>query len=104
MSRPTTTEPTSDHLGPMTKTVLDNALLLEAIAGSDDIDDRGFAALVPGDVPHYVELLQCRKSPKDISDIRIGIVTESLTGAALDPRVKDTFLRAAEGNIPRSLL
>lgn len=29
-----------DHVGPMTNTVLDNALMLEAIAGSDGIDGR----------------------------------------------------------------
>ncbi|KAF2656972.1 amidase [Lophiostoma macrostomum CBS 122681] len=90
-------EPTNDHLGPMTRTVLENALLLEAIAGSDNIDDRGFAAPAPQDTPHYAETLQRRESPKDLGNIRIGIVTESLTGAALDPWVKDTFLRAAEG-------
>ena len=36
-------EPTNDHLGPMTRTVLENAHFLEAIAGNDNIDDRSFA-------------------------------------------------------------
>ena len=91
-------EPTNDHLGPMTRTVLDNALLLEAIAGADNIDDRGFAAPNPQDIPRYAGILQRRESPKNLSGIRIGIVSESLTGAALDPRVRDTFLTAAKGN------
>lgn len=90
-------EPTNDHLGPMTPTVLDNALLLQAIAGTDGIDDRGFAAPAPRDVPRYAENLQSRSKPKDLSGVRIGIVSESLTSPVLDPRVKQTFLKAAEG-------
>jgi amidase len=89
-------EPTNDHLGPMTKTVLENALLLQAIAGTDDIDDRGFAAPAPGAIPQYYETLKSLVSAKDLTGLRIGIVSESITGASLDPRVKDTFLEAAE--------
>lgn len=90
-------EPTNDHLGPMTRNVLENALLLQAISGSDNIDDRGFAAPSPRDIPKYYENLKNRPSPKDLSGLRIGIVSESLTGPVLDPRVKDTFLKAVEG-------
>lgn len=90
-------EPTNDHLGPMTKTVLDNALLLQAIAGSDNIDDRGFAAPAPGDVPRYYDNLKGLSSPLDLTGLRVGIISESLTGAALDLRVRGTFLKAAEG-------
>ncbi|KAF2469092.1 amidase [Lindgomyces ingoldianus] len=90
-------EPTNDHLGPMTKTVMDNALLLQAIAGSDNIDDRGFAAPAPSAIPHYHNNLTNLEAPKNLSGIRIGIISESLTGAVLDPRVRDTFLKAAEG-------
>ncbi|KAF2110968.1 amidase signature domain-containing protein [Lophiotrema nucula] len=90
-------EPTNDHLGPMTRTVLDCAALLEAVAGTDDIDDRGFAAPAPGDVPQYYANLKGRKEPKDLQGLRIGIISESLMGAVVDPRVKETFLTAAEG-------
>jgi len=90
-------EPTNDHLGPMTRTVLDNALLLEAISGTDDIDDRGFAAPVPGKVPHYYDNLKQLDKPQDLTGIRIGIISESLAGAVLDPRLKATFLKAADG-------
>ncbi|KAF2186423.1 amidase signature enzyme [Zopfia rhizophila CBS 207.26] len=88
-------EPANDHLGPITKTVLDNALLLEAIAGSDNIDDRGFAAPHPKDIPHYHENLKQVKLPQDLAGFRIGIISESLTSAILDPRVKHTFLNGA---------
>ncbi|KAF2644567.1 amidase [Massarina eburnea CBS 473.64] len=88
-------EPTNDHLGPMTKNVLDNALLLQAIAGSDNIDDRGFASPAPDAAPKYFDNLSKLETPQDLSNFKIGIVAESLTGAVLDPRVKETFLKAA---------
>ncbi|ORY13897.1 amidase signature domain-containing protein [Clohesyomyces aquaticus] len=90
-------EPTNDHLGPMTRTVLDNALLLQAIAGSDNIDDRGFAAPPPSGIPRYYEILKGMKTPKDLTGVRIGIISESLLGDVVDRRVRKTFLRAAEG-------
>lgn len=74
----------------MTRTVADNALLLEVLAGSDGIDDR-FACPYP--VPQYFANL---RQSKNLSHIRIGIITESLTSLVLDGRVKDTFLKAAE--------
>lgn len=90
-------EPTNDHLGPMTKTVLDNALLLQAIAGSDNIDDRGFAAPAPDAIPRYYENLKKLESPKNLSSFKIGVISEGLIGAVVDTRVKETFLKAAEG-------
>ncbi|TKA77383.1 hypothetical protein B0A55_03219 [Friedmanniomyces simplex] len=90
-------EPTNDHLGPMTRTVLDNALLLQAIAGTDNIDDRSFAAPYPIKIPKYYDILQTVNEPKRLSGIKIGIITESLQVPVLDPRVKDCFLAAAEG-------
>ncbi|QDS70393.1 hypothetical protein FKW77_009295 [Venturia effusa] len=85
-------EPTNDHLGPMTRTVADNALLLEVLAGSDGIDDR-FACPFP--VPRYFANLR-KSRTKDLGHVRIGIITESLTSPVLDARVRDTFLKAAE--------
>lgn len=89
-------EPTNDHLGPMTRTVLENALLLQAVAGTDNIDDRGFAAPTPANIPKYWSILSGVEDPKKLSGLKIGIITESLGGSVLDPRVKATFLRAAE--------
>lgn len=85
-------EPTNDHLGPMTRTVADNALLLEVLAGSDGIDDR-FAC--PSPVPRYFANLK-QSQWKDLSHIRVGIISESLNSPVLDARVKETFLKAAE--------
>lgn len=56
-----------DTMGPMTKTVADAALVLQAIAGADAHD----STTVPGDVPKYFENL----SP-EISGLTIGIPKE----------------------------
>jgi amidase len=37
------------------------------------------------------------EAPKDLTGVKFGIISESLTGAVVDPRVKDTFLNAVEG-------
>jgi amidase len=80
----------------MTRTVLDNALLLGAIAGSDNIDDRGFAAPPPSRVQDYYRSLRELADPQDLSGFRIGIISESLDSAVLDSRVKTTFMHATE--------
>lgn len=79
----------------MTRTVLENALLLQAIAGTDNIDDPGFAAPAPENVPKYSATLSSCDAPEDLTGLKVGIISESLTGAVLDPRVKSTFLQAA---------
>lgn len=89
-------EPTNDHVGPMTRTVLDNALLLQAIAGNDWIDDRSFGSPLPADIPKYHANLLSNTNPLDLSGIKIGVITESLTMPGLDPRVLATFLSSIE--------
>jgi aspartyl-tRNA(Asn)/glutamyl-tRNA(Gln) amidotransferase subunit A len=56
---------TLDHVGPMTRTVADNALMLEAIAGHDPLDP-GSAASVPG---RYAARLD-----HGVRDLRVGFV------------------------------
>ena len=56
---------TLDHIGPMTRTVADNALMLQAIAGHDALDP-GSAASVNG---HYAANLD-----RGVRDLRIGFV------------------------------
>ena len=89
-------EPTNDHLGPMTKNVIDNARLLKAIAGTDWLDDRSYGALEPEKLPSYHALLEQAPEPKDLTGVRIGILTESLKGPALDKRVLKCFHAAAK--------
>jgi aspartyl-tRNA(Asn)/glutamyl-tRNA(Gln) amidotransferase subunit A len=56
---------TLDHIGPMTRTVEDNALMLEAIAGHDPLDS-GSAPARPG---HYRSKLE-----RGVRDLRVGFV------------------------------
>ena len=56
---------TLDHIGPMTRTVADNALMLQAIAGHDPLDP-GSAATLNG---HYAANLD-----RGVRDLRIGFV------------------------------
>lgn len=90
-------EPTNDHLGPMTQKVLDNALLLQAIAGNDNIDDRSYAAPWPEKVPRYYDILKTINQPQSLYGIKIGIVKESLELSVLDPRVRTCFDHAVDG-------
>lgn len=90
-------EPTNDHTGPMTRGVLDNARLLQAVAGSDGIDDRSFAAPVPQAVPDYVGSLLAQPDPQNLAGVRIGIIAESLNRPAMDPRITRTFAAAMDG-------
>jgi aspartyl-tRNA(Asn)/glutamyl-tRNA(Gln) amidotransferase subunit A len=53
-----------DHVGPMTRTVADNALLLNAMAGHDPADDTSSAA----PVPDYTRALQ-----RGVRRMRVGV-------------------------------
>src|SRR5260370_2549138 len=60
-------EITLDHTGPMTRSVRDNALLLEVLAGADGLDPRQIAP----QVANYTEALE-----GGVKGLRIGIVKE----------------------------
>jgi len=76
-------EATVDHLGPITSSVADNALLLEVIAGDDGLDPRQYAPRTS----RYTEALK-----QGIEGLRIGVVREgfNLPNATpgLDAKVK----------------
>ncbi len=67
-----------DHIGPLTKTVKDSALILRVIAGRDPLDST--SAEVP--VPNYVEQME-----KPVQGLRIGIPKEYFA-EGLDPEVR----------------
>lgn len=79
----------------MTRTVLENAVLLQAIAGTDNIDDRGFAAPKMKGLPNYCQAIRELPSERPLTGRKIGIITESLITPATDPRVVNTFRTAA---------
>jgi aspartyl-tRNA(Asn)/glutamyl-tRNA(Gln) amidotransferase subunit A len=67
-----------DHIGPLTKTVKDAAIILQAIAGRDPMDST--SADVP--VPDYVSELK-----KPVSGLKIGVPQEYF-GEGLDSEVR----------------
>ena len=76
-----------DHLGPITATVEDNALLLECIAGSDPLDPRTAGAPPPDD---YRAALG-----KNIAGLSIGVVAEGFGHRNSMPEVDATVRRAS---------
>lgn len=79
-------EPYLDHVGPITATVRDNALLLEVLAGPDGIDFRQAA---PPAQP-YTELLD-----GGIKNMKIAIVREGFALEGSDPEINTKVLEAA---------
>ena len=79
-------ESTIDHLGPMTATVSDNALLLEVIAGPDGLDPRQQAGR---EAQPYTELMK-----GGVAGLKIGIVTEGF-GWPQSLAASDAKVRAA---------
>jgi aspartyl-tRNA(Asn)/glutamyl-tRNA(Gln) amidotransferase subunit A len=76
-----------DQIGPMTKTVADSALLLQAIAGHDPADSTS----VPDGVPDFTAALQ-----GDIKGLRVGIPKSYFEVQGLDPQVADAIGKAVE--------
>ncbi|KAF2101551.1 putative amidase [Rhizodiscina lignyota] len=83
-----------DYVGPMTTTCMDNALLLEAIAGVDGLDDRQAAGTpFPNEVPHYAKLLEETKE-QGVRGMKIGILKEGVDQPLTNPDVKEKFMAA----------
>ena len=82
-------EQTLDHLGPMTRTVADAALVLGVIAGSDGMDprQRGDAA-----APDFVAELD-----RSVRSLRVGVVREGFGHPESVAGVDDAVRAAAEG-------
>lgn len=88
-------EATIDFVGPITRNCLDNALLLEAIAGVDGLDDRQRAGTPFRDqLPKYSQMLTETKE-SGIRGMRIGILKEGVSSKLLDPGVECKFRAAA---------
>ncbi|GAB2972118.1 amidase family protein [Amycolatopsis acidiphila] len=77
-----------DHIGPMTTTVADNALLLETIAGGDWRDPHTDPDRSPGDYRGAAE--------RGAEGLRIGVVTESVDPHRCTPATLEAFERARE--------
>ena len=78
---------TADTIGPITRTVEDNALILKAIAGHDEADPlTGTRA-----VPDYTAGLG-----SDIRGLRLGVVAEMAWPEGVDPEVRAAFQAAID--------
>ncbi|KAJ7471914.1 amidase signature domain-containing protein [Mycena latifolia] len=86
-------DPALDTVGPMARTALDAAALLQAVAGYDMIDDRQLGAQLPSDVPRYSELLLGSRK-QGVKGVRIGLLKEGFASSVLDPAV-DAKCRSA---------
>jgi amidase len=76
-----------DHAGPIARTVADNALLLEAIAGADPLDPRTAGTPAP---ERYSAALD-----GDVKGMRIGVVEEGFGHRSSMPEVDALVRRAA---------
>ncbi|KAH8203356.1 hypothetical protein TruAng_002451 [Truncatella angustata] len=85
-----------DFVGPMARTCMDCATLLEAIAGVDGLDDRQVAGCpFPGQVPGYAGELS-RSGRTGAAGLRIGILKEGISSPVLEEELKNKFLAAAK--------
>lgn len=80
-------EATIDHLGPITGSVADNALLLEVIAGEDGLDPRQYAPRTA----RYTDALQ-----QGVEGLRIGVVKEGFGMPGGTPGLDDKVRAAAD--------
>jgi len=80
-------ENTLDHVGPITATVQDNALLLEVLAGEDGLDPRQYAP-VPA---KYTQDLT-----RGVSGLRIGVVQEGFDLPNMEAGVDRLVRQAAQ--------
>src|SRR6266498_2952976 len=78
---------TIDHLGPITRTVRDAALLLGVLAGRDGLDPRQREDAPPGD---YLAELDA-----GVAGLRIGVVDEGFAIPGLSQPGVDETVRAA---------
>lgn len=80
-------EQTIDHLGPVTNSVADNALLLEVLAGEDGLDPRQYKPQVYS----YTEALG-----RGVHGMRIGVLKEGFGHANSEPDVDAKVMQAVE--------
>jgi aspartyl-tRNA(Asn)/glutamyl-tRNA(Gln) amidotransferase subunit A len=73
-----------DQIGPITRTVEDNAHLLQAIVGHDNMDSTSANV----DIPNYSDAFK-----EDVKGLRIAVPKEYLQ-EGVDPEVKETVLTA----------
>ena len=76
-----------DQIGPFGRTCADVALMMNVLAGHDELDSTS----VPGDVPDHLAELE-----KPADKLRIGVVKEYLHTAGIDPQVSAAIAKALD--------
>lgn len=93
-------ESTIDHVGPMAKTVPDAALLLQAIAGSDGIDDRQPTFLPEVYLSHHTRLTSWLENTaqreRPLGGVKVGVLQEGFDIPGMDPNVRGLCMGAVE--------
>lgn len=84
-----------DHAGPLTRSVLDAAICLDAIAGYDGIDDRSLGATAHGSFG-FAQSLQTA-SGSNLSGFRIGVLKEGFGLDIMQPEVRHLVREAVAG-------
>jgi amidase len=79
-------ENTIDHTGPMTQNVMDNALMLEAIAGADGLDPRQYDV----ETDRYTAAVG-----RGVSGLRIGVIKEGFGQPGAEADVNEKVFAAA---------
>lgn len=83
----------NDHAGPITRTTMDAATCLDVISGYDGIDDRSLGSSKPGSTRFALALQQNSDS---LEGFKVGILREGFDHSAVDSRVKNVVLIAAQ--------
>lgn len=71
--------------------------MLQCVAGTDDIDDRSFAAPAPDKVPRYYDKLKSLTSPTDLRGVKVGVIKEAMDQASVEPRIRACVQAALDG-------
>ncbi|WAO84709.1 Amidase domain-containing protein [Fusarium falciforme] len=81
-----------DHAGPLTRSVLDAAIFLDAMAGYDGIDDRALGAGAHGSHGYANSL-----SPEpSLSGVKIGVLREGFDQPIVQSSVRDVVMSAVK--------
>lgn len=80
-------ESTIDHVGPMTTNVMDNALMLEVLAGADGLDPRQYDVKTD----RYTAAVG-----RGVSGLRIGVIKEGYQQTGAEQDVNEKVRAAAE--------
>jgi amidase len=91
-------EATIDHVGPMARSVVDTALLLEAMAGADGVDDRQpDKRFLPHGGVKYSEIVKehlAKPAGEQLKGLRIGILKEGFADPLQNAEVAATVKAA----------